>query len=151
MNYVIIGNSAAAVGCIEGIRQVDRQSPITVLSSENHHTYSRPLISYLLQGKTDEKRMLFRDADFYEKNNCALRLGVTVEKIDPKAKQVILAGGETVPYDKLLVAAGSRPFVPPMDGLEHIHYHTFMTLDSAKVLGKVLTKKSRVLIIGGGL
>ena len=48
MKYVIIGNSAAAVGCIEGIRQIDRESPITLIASEPHHTYSRPLISYLL-------------------------------------------------------------------------------------------------------
>lgn len=51
--YVIIGNSAAAVGCVEGIRQVDREGPITIISDEPHHTYSRPLISYLLEGKTD--------------------------------------------------------------------------------------------------
>ena len=66
--YVIIGNSAAAVGCVEGIRQVDREGPITIISDEPHHTYSRPLISYLLEGKTDRVRMQYRGADFYEKN-----------------------------------------------------------------------------------
>jgi NAD(P)H-nitrite reductase large subunit len=150
-NYVIIGNSAAAIGGIEGIRQIDRNGPITVLSSENRHTYSRPLISYLLQGKTDESRMRYRDADFYQQQNCTVRLGVTVEKIDPKAKQVILSGGEQVPYGKLLVAAGSRPFVPPLEGLDSIDYFTFMTLDSAQALEKALSPKSRALIIGGGL
>ena len=48
MKYVIIGNSAAAVGCIEGIREKDKKGSITVVSNEIHHTYSRPLISYLL-------------------------------------------------------------------------------------------------------
>ena len=68
MKYVIIGNSAAAVGCIEGIRQIDRESPITLIASEPHHTYSRPLISYLLYGKTDEERMKYRPASFYADN-----------------------------------------------------------------------------------
>jgi len=55
VRYVIIGNSAAAVGCIEGIRKLDKTGSITVISSENYHTYSRPLISYLLCGKTTEQ------------------------------------------------------------------------------------------------
>ena len=69
MNYVIIGNSTAAVGCIEGIRQVDTKGKITVISDEPHHTYGRPLISYMLLGKTDEEHMKYRPDDFYEKNN----------------------------------------------------------------------------------
>ena len=48
MDYVILGNSAAAVGCIEGIRAVDPVGKITVIASEKYHTYSRPLISYLI-------------------------------------------------------------------------------------------------------
>lgn len=68
MRYVIIGNSAAAIGCVEGIRQVDQEGPITIISREKYHTYSRPLISYLLAGKTDGERMKYRADDFYEKN-----------------------------------------------------------------------------------
>jgi NAD(P)H-nitrite reductase large subunit len=150
-SYVIIGNSAAAIGCVEGIRQIDAKSPITIIASEPHHTYSRPLISYLLQGRTTEGLMRYRDEDFYAKHNCCIQTGATVAKIDAKAKQVELTGGEKIPYDKLLVATGSRPFVPPMDGLDKIDYYTFMTLDSARELEKVITKQSRVLIIGGGL
>ena len=60
MRYVIIGNSAAAVGCIEGIRQLDKGGSVTVISSEPYHTYSRPLISYLLWGKTTEEGMKYR-------------------------------------------------------------------------------------------
>ena len=55
--YVIIGNGTAAVGCIEGIRSVDNDGKITVISKEDHHVYSRPLISYYLENKTDVSRM----------------------------------------------------------------------------------------------
>lgn len=75
MNYVIIGNSAAAVGCIEGIRKNDKENKITVISEEKHHTYSRPLISYLLYGKTDKERMKFRPDSFYKDNNVTAILG----------------------------------------------------------------------------
>lgn len=152
MNYVIIGNSAAAIGCIEGIRQVDAQSLITVIASEPYHTYSRPLISYLLYGKTDEQRMKYRPDGYYEKMGVKAMLGRTVEKIDAKAKKVTLENGEQVPYDKLLVATGSRPFVPPMEGLDTVQKKfTFMSLDDAKALEAALQPDSRVLIVGAGL
>ncbi|MDR1821627.1 MAG: FAD-dependent oxidoreductase [Oscillospiraceae bacterium] len=154
-HFVIIGNSAAAVGAIEGFRRIDSDSKITLISDEPHHTYGRPLISYLLLGKTDRERMLYRPSDFYEKNGVDARLGVKAMKIDAKKKTVTLDSGEIVSYDKLLYGAGSSPFVPPMDGLDSVkRRYTFQTLDSALALGEALTElggKTRVLIIGAGL
>ncbi len=152
MNYVIIGNSAAAVCCIEGIRSIDREGGITVVSDEPYHVYARPLISYLLYGKTDEERMKYRPDDFYEKNRVRTILGVRAEKVDYGHKTVLLAGGESVPFDRLLFATGSRPFVPPMEGLDTVEKKfSFMTLDDAKALAGAITRESRVLIIGAGL
>ena len=88
MRYVIIGNSAAAVGCIEGIRQLDKGGSVTVISSEPYHTYSRPLISYLLWGKTTEEGMKYRPDGFYENNGCRTLLGRAAVGIDPEKKQV---------------------------------------------------------------
>lgn len=152
MEYVIVGNSAGAIGCIEGIRQVDKTGHITLISSEPYHTYSRPLISYLLCGKTDEQRMKYRPDGYYRKMDCTAMLGRTASRIDPQKKSVFLENGEVVVYDKLMVAAGSRPFVPPMDGLDKVeNCFSFMSLDDAKTLVNVLTSSSRVLIIGAGL
>ena len=152
LKYVVIGNSAAAVGCIEGIRSVDQTSPVTVISDEPYPVYSRPLISYLLYGRTDEEHMKYRPDGFYEKNGVKTILGVKAEKIDAEKKEVLLENGSREPYDRLLVATGSRPFVPPMAGLETVEKKfSFMKLDDAKALGKALTPESRVLIIGAGL
>lgn len=152
MKYVVIGNSAAAIGCIEGIRTQDGEGSVTVVASEPYHTYSRPLISYLLCGKTDEQRMKYRPDDFYEKNNCVFLPGETVGRVDPKTKTVYTDSGKAIAYDKLMVAAGSRPFVPPVEGLEGVaHRYTFMTLDDAKRLFAALDENSRVLIVGAGL
>ncbi|HBN10411.1 MAG TPA: NAD(P)/FAD-dependent oxidoreductase, partial [Ruminococcus sp.] len=152
MNYVIIGNSAAAIGCIEGIRKIDEEGSITLISSENHHTYSRPLISYLLYGKTDEERMKYRPDSFYSDNKVKTLLGRTVTSIDSEKRTVTVDGKDKIKYDKLLVATGSRPFVPPMDGLENVkNKFSFMTLDDAKALEKALSPESKVLIVGAGL
>ena len=155
MNYVIIGNGTAAVGTIEGIRAVDQEGRITVISEEPYHVYGRPLISYMLLGKTTEDKMLqYRPADFYEKNGVTTLLGRKAVKIDAVAKSVLLEGGESVPYDKLCICTGSRPFVPPMSGLDTVENKTsFMTLDDAKHLDAILGSENdkRVLIIGAGL
>jgi NAD(P)H-nitrite reductase large subunit len=156
MKYVIIGNSAAGIGAVEGIRQIDRQGEITVITDESHHTYSRPLISYLLLGKVTEEKMKYRGGSFYSDNNCKLLANAAVTGIDAKAKQVALSNGSRVPYDKLLVAAGSSAFVPPFDGLDTVkNKFTFMSLDDARKLDEALSKDKtqdkRVLIIGAGL
>lgn len=65
MKYVLIGNSAAAIGAVEGIRKVDKKGTITILSDEPYHTYSRPLISYYLADKVTEDQMRYRPEDFY--------------------------------------------------------------------------------------
>lgn len=152
MEYVIVGNSTAAVGAIEGIRETDKEGSITVISNEVHHTYSRPLISYLLQGKTDRQRMKYRADSFYEDYACKTVFGKTVKAIDREDHAVVLEDGAKVPYDKLLVATGSSPFVPPMPGIETVSKcFSFMSLDDADALEKVLDPEAKVLIVGAGL
>ena len=152
LHNVIIGNAAAAVGCVEGIRQHDRKSKITIISDETHHTYSRPLISYLLCGKTDRERMKYRPDRFYTENGCQTILGVRAESIDPNSKAVSLSDGQTIGYDRLLLATGSHPFVPSIPGLDAVDKQcTFLSLSDAEKLENMLTPESRVLIMGAGL
>lgn len=155
MKYVIIGNGTAAVGCVEGIRAVDRSGPITIVSAEPYPAYGRPLISYLLEGKTTEEKMLrYRPEDWYERNGVTPLLGRRAVSVDAGAGQVVLEDGGRLDYDRLCLATGSRPFVPPMEGLETVERKTsFMTLDDAKNLAAMLGdgKDKRVLIIGAGL
>ena len=152
MKYVIIGNSTAAVNAIEAIREIDREGSITVLSDEKHFSYGRPLISYYLYGKISLENMNYKGLDFYEKNDVTTLLGVTAVKIDSEKKTVLLEDGREIEYDKLLVATGSRPFVPPMAGLEKVkEKYSFMKLDDALSLEKALGKDKNVLIIGAGL
>ena len=150
--YVIIGNGTAAVGCIEGIRSIDKSGAITVISKEDRHVYSRPLISYYLEKKTDVERMKYRGDSFYKDNGCTVLSGETAVKADAAEKTVTTDKGNVIAYGKLCVASGSSPFVPPFEGLETVeNKFCFMTLDDALALEKALGKNARVLIIGAGL
>ena len=150
--YVILGNGTAAVGCVEGIRSIDPKGKITIVSEEKHAVYSRPLISYYLEGKTDLERMKYRGDSFYDDNACHVLYGTKAVSIDPKKKQVALKDRSVLDYDALCVATGSRPFVPPFEGLETVeNKFSFMKLDDALDLEKALTKDARVLIVGAGL
>ena len=152
MRYVIIGNSAAAIGAVEGIRTVDKDGDIAIVSNESHHTYSRPLISYLLCGQTTKEKMKYRPDSFYEDNGCTVFFGTECEKIDEKEQTVTLSDSRKLSYDRLLIATGSSPAVPPIDGLSTVqNKFTFMYLSDAEALEQALKPKSRVLILGAGL
>lgn len=150
--YVIVGNGVAAAGCIEGIRSIDHAGEITVISEEKHAVYCRPLISYYLEGKTDPGRMGYRSPGYYDKMGCRVLYGRKAVCIRHESKNVELDDGNTVPFDRLCVAAGSTPFVPGFEGLETVqNKHSFMTVDDALAIDKNVNSESRVLIVGAGL
>lgn len=150
--YVIIGNGIAAAGCIEGIRSIDAESHIVVVSKESHPVYCRPLISYYLEGKTTLDKMGYRSEDFYKKNECEVLYDETAIQIDYENKAIVLSKGSTIPFSELCVATGSSPFVPLFDGLDSVkNRFSFMTLDDTLALEKAISSESRVLIIGAGL
>lgn len=148
MSYVIIGNSTAAVGAIEGIRKYDANTPITLVSDEPYHTYSRPLISYYLGGKVTEDKMIYRPMDFYQKNNVKTILGVKAVSVDFNNKNVHLETGEAIQYAKLLLATGGKPFIPPMGGLDKKNIFNFIKMDDAKAIEKEAARGSRAVVVG---
>lgn len=154
MKYLIIGNSVAAVGAVEGIRRIDSESPVTMIADEPYPAYSRPLISYYLEDKVSENEMGYREADFYNKNRVNACFGVRATQIHPDIKQVCLDNGEMVSYDRLLIATGSRPVLPPLKGLGDLEKEGvffFNRLDDVKALRSYLRTDFRVAVVGAGL
>lgn len=152
MRYVIIGGSAAAIGCIEGVRSVDKTGEIILITGETEWNYSRPLISYLLEGKTTRDKMWCRPDSFFTRNGVTVKAGVLATALDAGDRTVRLSTGERLAYDRLLAATGSRPFVPPIPGLETMERtFCFQTLSDASALAEALRPESRVLILGAGL
>ncbi|MFW5991849.1 MAG: NAD(P)/FAD-dependent oxidoreductase [Halanaerobiaceae bacterium] len=158
MEYLIIGNSAAGIGGVEGIRKCDPGGEIRIISREPYHTYSRPLISYYLAGGVDIEKMKYRPDDFYENNRVDVILNKEVVGLNTDDKKVILENDETYNYDRLLIAAGGSPFIPPIEGTSKNNVYTFLELDDAKEIKKAIDSltfkgydSGKVIILGAGL
>ncbi|MDI6786427.1 MAG: FAD-dependent oxidoreductase [bacterium] len=151
MHYVIVGNSYAGIAALEAIREIDKEGRVALISDEEHHVYSRPLISYYLAGKVTSDKMFYRPENFYKKNKVETLFGKTVTKVYPEEKKIQLNDQSVITFDKLLVATGGKPFVPLIKGLSAKNIFTFTKYDDAKVLGKIVKKGTKVVIVGGGL
>ncbi|KXS42591.1 MAG: FAD-dependent pyridine nucleotide-disulfide oxidoreductase, partial [Candidatus Frackibacter sp. T328-2] len=153
LDYVIIGNSAAGIGAVEGIRRVDREGKITIISDEEYSAYSRPLISYYLADKVTQEEMKYRPDEFYNQNNVDAKLGIKVTEVNEDDKKVLLEDDEEVTYDKLLVATGGAPFIPEMKGVNKENISNFIKLDDAKAIASDIkeSEAEEVVILGAGL
>jgi NAD(P)H-nitrite reductase large subunit len=154
IKYLIIGNSAGGIGAAEAIREVDKVGAITIVSDEPYHVYSRPLISEYLSENCPLERMLFRPADFYEKNNIQAILGQRVTGLNIDNHDIKLEDSRRIIWEKLLLATGGLPIIPKIDGIGLKGVFTFTTLDDAKAIDEFLNhyhRKVRAIVIGGGL
>lgn len=153
MRYVMIGCSYAAAGAIEAIRAEDPAGPIVVIADEPYGSYARPRIPHYLEGETNLEKMYYRPPEFFERMRVERRLGETVTRIDPATHQVVLAGGQALAYDKLLVATGGRPTVPPTPGSDSKGVFTLIHLDEAKKLSAWIAEVGvkQAVVIGAGL
>jgi NAD(P)H-nitrite reductase large subunit len=154
IKYLIIGNSAGGIGAAEAIRELDGVGTMAIVSDEPYPAYSRPLISeHLFEGRPLE-RMLYRPADFYEKNNIQTLFGEKAADIDFSGHSLKLQSGKRLEWQRLLLATGGSPIVPKMEGGDAKNVFTFTRLDDAKAIDKFLTKRkgeAKALVIGGGL
>jgi NAD(P)H-nitrite reductase large subunit len=151
MHYVIIGNSAAGLAGAETIRRLHPQAPISIISDEPYPPYCRPLLTYLLGGEIQEKDLWLRARDYYQRWQFAPILGKRVLQVDAAAKALSLEGGDTVSYDRLLVASGARPSLPDIPGQDLQGVFTVRTLEHFKAMQQMLRPEMRVVVIGSGL
>ena len=120
---VVVGNGMAGARTVEEIvkrskaKSESAQFEIAVYGDENHGGYNRILLSNVLNGSQDAREIYTHPLDWYHDNNIRFHVGAGVVKIDRAAKRVLDFHGEFASYDKLIIATGSRPFVPPMEGL----------------------------------
>lgn len=150
MHVVIIGNSAAGLSALEAFRRRDPASPVTVVSAEGGRPYSRVLLPYYLRGRIARSGLFIRSASYYEELCARTVFGQPVESVDAPAQEVVLAGGRTIPYDRLLLATGSGPSTPPIEGLEGPGVQGFWTLDDALRLDRDLRPGARLVVLGAG-
>ncbi|MEG1823427.1 MAG: FAD-dependent oxidoreductase [Cloacibacillus sp.] len=149
MHTVIIGNGAAGLAAVRAFRKYDKQSRITVISKEGGAAYSRVLLPYVLRGKLSYDKLFLPYAERFEE------LGVNyvedeVLSLNDASKEISLARSGVLPYDKLLIASGSRALWPPVKGVEQEGIHHLWTRKDLDALIEAFKEKRHVLIIGSG-
>lgn len=151
MDYLIVGNCAAGINAIEGIRRLDKDGKITVVSDENLPAYCRCLIADYVAGVRQKEHLLYRKADFYIRNGVNLILGERVSRVDVSKKEVILQNENRLSYDKLLIATGAIPKSLGVKGEGKYGVFGFRTLNDADEIIKLADKTGEAVIFGGGL
>lgn len=151
MVYLIIGNGPAGVSAIERIRQLDHQGKIILVSKENNPPYSRILTPEYMTVEVKEMDLFWRGTDFYQEHQVEIYLGRVVQKILPEKNMVVLDNDETLIYDELLIAPGSRPVVPSWVDLEIKGVFTLWDKIDSEKINRHLSGVRNVVIVGGGL
>ncbi len=150
MQYLIIGAGPAGVNAAETLRKLDAEAGIRILGDEPEPPYSRMAIPYLLMNQIEEQGTHLRErADHF----ASLNIEVTqarVRRVDSVAHQVTLENGDTLGYDRLLVATGSSPARPPLPGIDGDNVSTCWTLADARAIQARVPAGSRVALIGAG-
>ncbi len=150
-DYLIIGNGVAGTTAAENIRKQDTHGSITILTDETLPFYSRIRLIDYLAGTVDEEKLLIKKSTWYETQQISLETGVQVTGADGKKKQLSLAGGRNIDFDKLLLATGSHAFLPPIAGSDIPGVFTLRTIADAKAIVAYAEKVDTVIMVGGGL
>ncbi|MCY8911494.1 NADPH-nitrite reductase [Bacillus atrophaeus] len=149
---VLVGNGMAGVRAIEEILNVSKDEfQITIFGSEPHPNYNRILLSKVLQGDTDIKDITLNDWNWYEENNIQLYTNETVIKVDPENKTVITDSDRIQPYDELILATGSVPFILPIPGADKKGVTAFRDIKDTDIMLAASKEYKKAAVIGGGL
>ena len=151
MSIVIVGGGHAAGQAAASLRQEGYAGRVVVIGEEPHIPYQRPPLSkQYLAGEYGLERVYLRPAKFYESKNIEVRYGVRVQSIDAKAQTVACADGETVAYDKLLLATGARPRQLPASGADLPGVYYLRTIADVDAIKRDFRPGRRIAIVGGG-
>ena len=149
---VVIGNGMVGHNFIEKMIDSDMKDKveITTFSEESYLAYDRVYLTSYLSGSSAEDLCLVKD-DLYVKNNVSIHLSDGVCSIDREDKTVTSNNGKKISYDKLVIATGSYPFVPPIDGNDRDNCFVYRTLDDLDAIREEAKNSKVGVVIGGGL
>jgi nitrite reductase (NADH) large subunit len=152
LQLVVVGNGMAGVRTLEELlAAVPDRYDITVFGAEPHPNYNRILLSPVLSGETGPSEIVLNGLDWYWSHGIRLHLGKRITRIDRRRRFVIAADGTEVPYDRLLLATGSNPFMLPVAGCGLPGVRTYRDLDDTGEIIGAAKRYRRAVVIGGGL
>lgn len=126
--FIVLGNGIAGISAAQTIRRLDKEANITIISEEVHPAYSPCVLPDYLSGKISRERVFVRTFPDYSKENIELITSVKAIALDPDRKRIILKAGNAA-YDKLIVATGSKPIIPPIHGTNRKGVFTFKSIE----------------------
>ncbi len=152
MRLVTIGNGIAALSAVESFRKIDQESEILMITSDGYPTYYRTRLSHML-GKPDfnAEEIFVKDAGWYKDNRIDVKTHTCIARVDFEQKTLHTDAGECISYDRLLLANGAHPFVPPAKGAERKGVFTLHSMDDLKAIHTHMKDKKHAVVIGGGL
>jgi 3-phenylpropionate/trans-cinnamate dioxygenase ferredoxin reductase component len=149
--YVIVGGGLAGASAIEGIRAIDKDGPITLLTSERELPYHRPPLSKsFLAGKGTVDDLRVQKAWWYPRNNVRVRLNTTVKSLHLGKQSLTLENGERVAYDRVLLATGSSPRHLNAPGIDSQGVFYLRTLQDCYALKSAIKPGVKLVLVGGG-
>ncbi len=148
---VVVGCGMAAGKLIEEICGRDRERfDITVIGDEEHGNYNRiKLINMLYSDSVED--VFLQGPEYFKDNRINAILGAKAISVDREGRKVFLEGGRSVSYDKLVLATGSNPFIPKVEGIDLPGVMTIRTMDDVAKAKEHLRDRTEVLVVGGGL
>jgi len=148
---IVIGNGMAGIGCLEQILRHDHNFEVTVFGDETHVNYNRILLSSVLAGEKPVDDITLNPLAWYLEHQITLRLGIRINAIDPVMRTITGDDGSVTSYDKLLIATGSKPFIPRIEGVEKDGVCAWRTLGDTQWILNRTRPGMRAVVIGGGL
>lgn len=150
---VVIGNGMAGARFVEELRERASEGfEITVLGDEPHGGYNRIMLSGVLGGMRDASDIVTHPLEWYDDRRVDLKIGSPAVAIDRERRVVHGADGSALPYDALVFATGSRPFVPPLRGLSQTqNVFVFRTLADCERIRTAAATAATAVVLGGGL
>ena len=149
--YLIVGGGIAGVSAAEAIRGLDATASITIVSGERDLPYFRMSLTRYLAGEVVREKLDLHDPAWYQANQIELFTDLQVEEILPEQKQAVLSDQRKFAYEKLILANGASPFVPPIAGHELPGVMTLRSLEDAQTILRTCEKPVNIVCIGGGL
>ncbi len=156
--YVIVGNGVAGITAAQTIVRADPSAEVHIFCAEPYPYYRRPRLWEFIAGEVEQDVLYFRPPEWYAERGILLHLGVRATSLDPAAHRLTLEGhgrrpapAKSVEYDRLLLATGGRPFVPPFEGTAREGVFTLRTLDDALAMKTYARDVRSAAVIGGGL
>jgi nitrite reductase (NADH) large subunit len=151
MRVVIIGNGVAGVTAGRRIRELDAACEIEIFTRERFPYYYRPRLPEIVAGEIDVAGAIVFPPSWYESRGLTLNVSTAVVSVDTGTRSVVLVDGRAVRYDRLLIATGADPFVPPIPGAGRRGSFTLRTADDAMAIRDWARRATRAVVIGGGL